>query len=128
MMSASLHLWIEDFHCGFTALSEAEYEATLVVTTGSDAHLTQLNQLAASQDIEGLGERLPDWSKNRTEADIYGQLGLPFIVPELRGDADSIEAASADKLPALIEGRAIYGAICICTPIGAMDGVHFDRW
>ena len=84
-------------------ISKAEYEATLVVTTGSDVHLTQLNQLAASQDIEGLGDQLPDWSKNRTEADIYGQLGLPFIVPELRGDADSIEAASADKLPALIK-------------------------
>ena len=84
-------------------ISKAEYEATLVVTTGSDVHLTQLNQLAASQDIEGLGDQLPDWSKNRTEADIYDQLGLPFIVPELRGDTDSIEAASADKLPALIE-------------------------
>ena len=84
-------------------ISQAKYEATLVVTTGSDVHLTQLNQLAASQDIEGLGDQLPDWSKNRTEADIYGQLGLPFIVPELRDNADSIEAASADKLPALIE-------------------------
>ena len=84
-------------------ISKAEYEATLVVTTGSDVHLTQLNQLATSQDIEGLGDPLPDWSKNRTETDIYGQLGLPFIVPELRGDADSIEAASADKLPALIK-------------------------
>ena len=83
--------------------SAAEYEATLVVTTSADAHLTQLNQAAASQDIEGLGERLPDWSKDRTESDIYGQLGLPFIVPELRGDADSIEAALADKLPNLIE-------------------------
>ena len=83
--------------------SEAEYEATLVVTTGGDGHLTQLNQLAASQDIEGLGERLPAWSKNRTEPDIYSQLGLPFIVPELRGDADSIEAASANTLPTLIE-------------------------
>ena len=83
--------------------SEAEYEATLVVTTGTDAHLTQLNQLAVSQDIEAMGEQLPAWSKNRTEPDIYGQLGLPFIVPELRGDADSIEAASADNLPTLIE-------------------------
>lgn len=83
--------------------SAAEYEATLFVTTGADAHLTQLNQVAASQDIEGLGDQLPAWSRNRTEADIYGQLGLPFIAPQLRGDADSIEAASADKLPTLIE-------------------------
>ena len=83
--------------------SEAEYEATLVVTTSADAHLAQLNQVAASQDIEAIGERLPDWSKNQTESGIYSHLGLPFIVPELRGDADSIEVASGDKLPTLIE-------------------------
>ena len=83
--------------------SAAAYEATLVVTTGAEAHLTRLNQIAASQDIETMGERLPDWSKNRTESDIYGHLGLPFMVPELRGDADSIEAALAGKLPPLIE-------------------------
>lgn len=83
--------------------SAAEYEATLVVTTSADAHLTQLNQAAASQDIDGLGERLPDWSKNRTESDIYSQLGLPFIAPELRGDVDSIEAALGNNLPNLIE-------------------------
>ena len=83
--------------------SEAEYEATLIVTTGADPHLTQLNQIAASQSIEPIGEPLPDWSKHKTEADIYGQLGLSFIVPELRGGADSIEVASADNLPTLIE-------------------------
>ena len=83
--------------------SAEEFEATLVVTTGANAHLIQLNQLAASQNIEAMSERLPTWSKHKTEADIYGQLGLPFIVPELRGDADSIEAASADNLPTLIE-------------------------
>ena len=81
----------------------AEYEATLIVTTGTNAHLTELNQVAASQDIEGIGEQLPDWSKDKTESDIYGQLGLPFIVPELRGNADSIEAGLADNLPTLIE-------------------------
>ena len=83
--------------------SAEEYEATLVVTTGADAHLSQLNEVAASQGIEAMGERLPAWSKHKTESDIYGQLGLSFIVPELRGNADSIEAALADKLPTLIE-------------------------
>ena len=82
---------------------EAEYEATLVATTGAEAHLTQFNQIASSQGIEPIGEQLPNWSKNRTETDIYGQLGLPLIVPELRGEADSIEAASVDNLPTLIE-------------------------
>ncbi len=83
--------------------SADEYEATLVVTTGAEAHVTRLNQVAASQDIEAVGAQLPNWLKNRTESDIYSQLGLPFIAPELRGDADSIEAALAGNLPTLIE-------------------------
>lgn len=95
--------------------SEAEYEATLVVTTGTDAHLTQLNQVAASQDIEAIGEQLPDWSKNKTESDIYGQLGLPLIAPELRGNADSIEAASVNKLPTLIEQSDLRGDLHLHT-------------
>ena len=81
----------------------AEYEAILVVTTSAESHLIQLNQVATSQDIAPIDQRLPDWSRNKTEVDIYGQLGLPFIVPELRNDAASIEAALADRLPALIE-------------------------
>ena len=80
-----------------------EYEATLFATTGTEAHVTRLNQVAASQDIEAVDNRLPDWSKDKTESDIYGQLGLPFVAPELRGNADSIEAALADNLPTLIE-------------------------
>ena len=83
--------------------SAVEYEATLVATTGADAHLTQFNEIASSQGLEPIGEQLPDWSKSQTESDIYGQLGLSFIVPELRGGADSIEAALADNLPTLIE-------------------------
>lgn len=81
----------------------AEYEATLFATTGTEIHVTRLNQVAASHDIEAVGKRMPDWSKDKTESDIYAQLGLSFIAPELRGDADSIEAALADNLPTLIE-------------------------
>ena len=81
----------------------AEYEATLAVTTSAEPHLTQLNQVATSQDIEPIDQQLPDWLRNKTEVDIYGQLGLPLIVPELRGDAASIEAALAGRLPTLIE-------------------------
>lgn len=83
----------------------AEYEATLFAKTGTESHVTRLNQVAASHDIEAVGKRMPDWSKDKTESDIYAQLGLSFIAPELRGDADSIEAALADNLPTLIEQK-----------------------
>lgn len=80
-----------------------EYEAELLMTTGADAHVAQLNQIANAQDVDAIGKPPPDWLKHKDESDIYGELGLPFIVPELRGDADSIEAGLAGNLPKLIE-------------------------
>ena len=84
---------------GFSA---EEYEAALLTTTGADAHLARLSQIAAAQELEGIRDALPAWLTNKAESEIYDKLGLPFIVPELRGDADSIEAALADNLPTLI--------------------------
>ncbi len=88
-------------------VSAEAYEATLLATTGADSHLTRLNQIAAARELGAICESLPDWPKNKAESDIYSQLGLPFIVPELRGDADSIEAALAGNLPTLIELGAL---------------------
>lgn len=84
---------------GFSA---EEYEAALLATTGADAHLARLSQIAVAQELEVIRDALPAWSTNKAESEIYDKLGLPFIVPELRGDADSIEAALADNLPTLI--------------------------
>jgi DNA polymerase (family 10) len=83
-------------------LNAATYEAGLLITTGSVLHVAKINQIAVAQDLESLCPP-PDWANSATEADIYGKIGLPFIVPELRRDADSVEAALNGNLPTLIE-------------------------
>ena len=101
-------------------VSSDGYEATLLSTTSDDTHLNRLNQIAAAQDLEAIREQPPNWSKNQTESDVYGQLGLPFIVPELRGNTDSIEAALASNLPTLIEQCDLRGDLHMHT--GWSDG------
>jgi DNA polymerase (family X) len=44
-----------------------------------------------------------------TEAEAYAFLGLPFIEPELREDRGEIEAALADRLPALVTESDLQG-------------------
>jgi len=46
---------------------------------------------------------------SRTEADIYKQLGMSHVEPEMREDRGEIEAALAHKLPKLIELSDIRG-------------------
>lgn len=79
------------------------YEEGLLMTTGADAHLANLNQIAITRNLDELRTPLPAWCKNKTEADIYDKLGLPFIIPELRGTADAVESALTGDLPTLIE-------------------------
>jgi DNA polymerase (family 10) len=80
-----------------------EYEAGLITATGTDEHIAKLNQIAEAQNLAAIRAPFPTWSQNRTEADIYARLGLPFIVPELRVGTDAIDAALAGNLPTLVE-------------------------
>ncbi len=81
----------------------AAYEAGLITATGTDEHVAKLNQIAGAQNLVAIRAPFPTWSQNRTEADIYARLGLPFIVPELRVGTDAIDAALAGNLPTLVE-------------------------
>jgi len=83
-----------------------EYGTGLLLTTGDDEHVAKLNQIAEARDLKPL----PHSSiHSKTEADIYSELGLPFIVPELRKHADSVDAALTGTLPSLIELSDIRG-------------------
>ncbi len=70
--------------------------------TGSEGHLAKLAIVAEARglklDENGLtraGRRVPV----KQEADLYRELGLPFIEPELREDEGEVEAAVAGVLP-----------------------------
>jgi DNA polymerase (family 10) len=71
--------------------------------TGSEGHLAKLKVVAEARglklDESGLtraGRRVPV----KEEADLYSELELPFIEPELREDEGEVEAAVMGTLPA----------------------------
>jgi DNA polymerase (family 10) len=71
--------------------------ATLLLQTGSEAHLRGLRALGS----------LPDAAP--TEEHLYQALRLPWIPPEIRDGADEITAASEGRLPVLVSRSDIRG-------------------
>jgi DNA polymerase (family 10) len=90
------------------------YGVTLLLATGSKAHLDALRALAQKQglllDESGLrSEQKIVASKN--EQDIYAALGLPFIEPELRETGDEVNLALKGRLPQLVTDNDIQGIL-----------------
>jgi DNA polymerase (family 10) len=80
--------------------SEEEYTQVLFQTTGSAAHLKEL------EDFPYHGELNPE-----TEEDIYAGYELDYIEPELREGKGEIELAQNGKLPKLIEEKDLKGIL-----------------
>jgi DNA polymerase (family 10) len=84
------------------------FGAALVYFTGSKEHNIELRKIAIERGLSlneyGLtrGERLV---AGRTEEDVYAELGMKWIPPELREAGGEIELARFYELPALIEER-----------------------
>ena len=106
-------------------LEPESYGAALQYFTGSKAHNVALRDRAKRLGLK-LSEyglfRVSDDSKvaGATEEDVYRELGLPYIEPELREDTGEIAAAEADRLPRLIELKDIRGDLHMHTT--ATDG------
>jgi len=99
-----------------TAVPPKEFALTLLVKTGSEAHLNRLQLQAERKNVS-----LP--ALPRTEEQIYKQLGLAYIPPELREDAGEIEAALKKKLPRdLVTEADIKGMVHCHTTYS--DGIH----
>lgn len=82
--------------------------------TGSQQHNVRLRQLAISEGFKlneyGLfREESQEKVAGEKEEDVYGELGLDWIPPELREDRGEITAASNGNLPDLVETQDIRG-------------------
>lgn len=95
--------------CDLRVIPPQNWGTALNYFTGSQAHNIRLRALAQAH-----GWSLNEWSFTATdgsgreifcptEAEVYAQLGLPWIPPELREDRGEIEAATAGTLPRLLE-------------------------
>jgi DNA polymerase (family 10) len=99
----------EGARISLVAARPPEFALALLTETGSKAHISKLQQIASGGGAESTGKqggsRKGQSRKSRrstelqSEEDIYGQLGMHYIPPELREDEGEIEAALAGKLP-----------------------------
>ena len=103
-------------------VSEESYGAALLYFTGSKAHNIAVRKMAVQKGLK-INEygvfRVKDKSTGRrinekriageTEEDVYREIGLPYIEPELREDRGEIEAAQKGALPRLITLNDILG-------------------
>lgn len=116
------------------AVKPKEFAAVLLQATGSEAHGKKLKQAAAKKKLKlserGIQKLGAAKAKNaartirvETEADIYKQLGMQYVPPELREDEGEVEAALAGNLPEdLIATDDIRGMVHCHTTYS--DGKH----
>ncbi|MBP9020099.1 MAG: DNA polymerase/3'-5' exonuclease PolX [Syntrophobacterales bacterium] len=104
---------------------EESYGAALHYFTGSKAHNIAVRTIGVKRDLKvneyGVfrGDRR---IAGRTEEEVYRQVGLPYIEPELREDRGEIEAAREGRLPKLVTEEDIRGDLHVHTK--ATDGRH----
>jgi DNA polymerase (family 10) len=87
---------------------------SLLLATGSDAHLQELRGLAESQGLSLDSRGLRRDGKTvaaKTEAGIYKMVGLPYIEPELREGRGEIALARKGRIPKLVELADIRGIL-----------------
>ncbi|MDW7712545.1 MAG: DNA polymerase/3'-5' exonuclease PolX [Deferrisomatales bacterium] len=94
------------------AVGQASYGAALHYFTGSKAHNIAVRRLGQSKGLK-VNEygvfRGDDRIAGKTEEEVYGQVGLPYIEPELREDRGELEAAREGRLPELVTLDEIRG-------------------
>jgi DNA polymerase (family 10) len=80
------------------------YPTELLYATGSTAHVAGLERIARARGLDldqsGLRRVRPNERLTTTsEADVYRQLGLPYLPPEVREDQGELEAAMDGRAP-----------------------------
>ncbi|MBI2091455.1 MAG: DNA polymerase/3'-5' exonuclease PolX, partial [Deltaproteobacteria bacterium] len=109
------------------AVSDAEFPYALHHFTGSKEHNVAMRSRAIKMGMKmneyglfkGRSEKLVVC---KDEAEIYKNLGLSFIPPELRENMGEIEAAEKGRLPELLNEKDITGVLHVHT--NKSDGVN----
>lgn len=93
-------------------VAPASFGAAWLYFTGSKAHGIALRRRAHERGLK-LNEyglyRGTELVAAHTEESVYRALGLPWMAPELREDQGEIEAAEANRLPALVMRSSLRG-------------------
>jgi DNA polymerase (family 10) len=109
-------------------VAQRSYGAALHYFTGSKAHNIAIRRIA-----QQLGLKVNEYGVFRgaqriagdSEESVYRAVGLPWIAPELREDRGEIEAASAGRLPQLVELSDLRGDLHAHTVVSdGHDSLH----
>lgn len=106
-------------------VKKESFGAALLYFTGSQPHHVALRDMSLKKKLKISEYGVFKGEKRiagKSEEEIYGQLNLPYIEPELREHRGEFEAAQADKLPNLITEGDIRGNLHTHTK--ASDGRH----
>ena len=109
-----------DFPVSVYLCTAATYDATLFLTTATDAHFDALPDSNFLKPTDFWHE-----ARNLTEVGLYEKLGLSYVPSELRQDGASVTAAKEGTLPTLIEFTDLRGDLHAHTDWS--DGRHTLR-
>jgi DNA polymerase (family 10) len=109
----------EGVHVDLRVIPKESYAAAMQYFTGSREHNIALRKEALGMNRKlseyGLFKESGDSIPCENEEDIYGELGMDYIPPELREDRGEIEAAKAGNLPDLISAEDMLGDLHLHT-------------
>ncbi len=97
--------------------------------TGSKAHNIAVRTMGVQRGLKineyGVFDRSGKRVAGRTEAEVYAQVDLPWIEPELRERRGELEAAAKGRLPRLVELKDLKGDLhCHTTESDGQDGLE----
>jgi DNA polymerase (family 10) len=96
------------------------YGAAMHYFTGSKAHNIAIRTLGVKKGLKINEYGVFRGSRRiagRTEEEVFGSVGLPFIPPEMREDRGEIEAAMRGQLPRLLTIKEIRGDLHVHTNV-----------
>lgn len=97
------------------AIAEESYGAAMMYFTGSKSHNIELRDRAIDRDLKlneyGLFNEDDEAVAQETEEDIYDELDLNWVTPELRENRGEVEAAADGELPDLVTMDDLKGDI-----------------
>ncbi|MCL5267790.1 MAG: DNA polymerase/3'-5' exonuclease PolX [Bacteroidetes bacterium] len=111
-------IWENGVPVEFIIVNKAEYPFAVLHSTGSKDFFGRLKEYASSRGYSlGMRELKKGRDKIRfeSEEEIFGEIGLQFVPPELRDDEDAVTAASKGEIPELVKVEDILGLFHIHT-------------
>ncbi len=114
-----IHLLVDNGFPVTVYLCKAEdFESLLFLTTPTNEHLAEYPNVSGQSESSDFLIA----SRNKTESEIFDNLGMSFIPPELRKYPDSVALACDDELPVLIDYNDLRGDLHTHTDWS--DGAH----